>query len=53
MKNELKHFFESEKIEYFSILPYSAATEIRPDIMAREDFEPKSVIVFLVPYYSG
>ena len=53
MKNELKSFFESKKIEYFSILPYSAAREIRPDIMAREDFTPRSVIIFLVPYYSG
>jgi len=53
MKNKLKRFFENEKIEYFSHLPYSACKAVRPDIMAREDFFPRSVIIFLVPYYGG
>lgn len=53
MKNKLRRFFEKEKIEYFSVLPYSQCRIIRPDIMEREAFEPKCVIVFLVPYYSG
>lgn len=53
MKNKLGCFFENEKIEYFSALSYSDCKVTRPDIMAREDFVPKSVIIFLVPYYSG
>lgn len=53
MKNKLRRFFEEEKIEYFSLLPYSQCRIIRPDIMARENFVPRSVIIFLVPYYSG
>ncbi len=53
MKNRLKEFFDTEKIEYFSVLPYSECKVLRPDIMAREDFLPKSVIIFLIPYYGG
>jgi epoxyqueuosine reductase QueG len=53
MKKRLKQFFDSEKIEYFSVIPYSMTAVTRPDIMARESFVPKSVIIFLVPYYSG
>ena len=50
---EIESFFEKEKIEYFSVLPYSFCRESAPEIMAREDFSPKSVIIFLVPYYTG
>lgn len=53
MINRLKEFFDAEKIEYFSVLSYSDCKVTRSDIMAREDFAPKSVIIFLVPYYSG
>ena len=50
---EIESFFKKEKIEYFSVLPYSFCRETAPEIMAREDFLPKSVIVFLIPYYTG
>lgn len=50
---EINSFFEKEKIEYFSVLPYSLCRETAPEIMARESFLPKSVIIFLVPYYTG
>ena len=50
---EIKSFFEKEKIEYFSVLPYSFCRETAPEIMAREDFSPKSVIIYLIPYYTG
>ena len=50
---EIKSFFECEKIEYFGILPYSLCRETSPEIMARENFKPESVIVFLIPYYTG
>ncbi len=49
----MKSFFENEKIEYFSVLPYGLCRETSPKIMAREGFKPQSVIIFLVPYYGG
>ena len=53
MKDILKSFFESRKIEYYAALPYSACREINPGIMEREGFTPRSVIVYLLPYYTG
>ena len=49
----LESFFKIEKIEYFKVLPYSMCRESAPEIMARESFTPKSVIIFLIPYYTG
>jgi len=49
----IKSFFENEKIEYFAVLPYCVCRETSPEIMAREEFAPKSVIIFLTPYYTG
>ena len=51
MKNEIKEFFKREKIEYFNILAYKDVRETNPNIMARESFVPKSVIIYVVPYY--
>ena len=45
--------FQREKIEYFSSLAYEDVKVIREDIIARENFVPRSVIVYLVPYYAG
>ena len=53
MENIIKSYFASKKIEYYAVLPYSACREINPGIMEREDFKPKSVIVYLLPYYTG
>ena len=53
MRNLIKSYFESKNIEYYAVLPYSVCREINPDIMSREDFKPKSVIVYLLPYYTG
>ncbi len=50
---EIERFFEKEKIEYYASLPYSFCRETAPEIMARENFLPKSVIIFLIPYYTG
>lgn len=49
----LTELFSREKIEYFSSLAYSDCQVIRPDIIAREDFTPRSVIIYLIPYYAG
>ena len=53
MKDILKNYFHSKNIEYFAVLPYSACREINPGIMEREGFKPESVIVYLLPYYTG
>ena len=53
MKELLRKFFEREKIEYYGVLAYSDTKETSPEIMRREDFTPLSVIVFLMPYYTG
>ena len=53
MKDVLKSYFDLRKIEYYAVLPYSACREINPGIMEREGFKPESVIVYLLPYYTG
>lgn len=53
MNEALKTFFEEWGIEYFSTIAYSDCREINGAIMARESFTPKSVVVFLIPYYAG
>ncbi len=52
-QNMLKEFFKNEWIEYFSVLDYKSCIEISSSIIEREDFTPKSVILFLMPYYTG
>ena len=52
MQRLIKEFFEKEKIEYYASLPYSDMRLINERLVAREGFEPRSVIVFLIPYYS-
>ena len=49
----LKPFFDRERIEYFAVLDYKNCIEISAPIMEREDFTPRSVILFLMPYYTG
>ena len=53
MKNVIDRFFKSYGIEYYAVLSYADCREINPGIMTREDFVPKSVIVYLLPYYTG
>ena len=49
----LAEFFAREKIEYFAVLDYKNCIEISAPILEREDFTPRSVILFLLPYYTG
>lgn len=49
----LDEFFEKEGIECYSVLSYSDCRESAPRIMQREPFAPKSVIIFLIPYFAG
>ena len=53
MVSEINEFFKNQNIEYYSVLSYSDCRIIRSDIIERVGFVPKSVIVFLIPYYSG
>ena len=53
MKDLLKSYFDSKNVEYYAAVSYSDCKEINKNIMEREDFIPKSVIVFLLPYYTG
>ena len=53
MLDSLKEIFENEKIEYFSLLPYSLVRVTKERLVSREGFIPKSVIVYLLPYYTG
>ena len=54
MKSEIiSSYFASEHIEYYSVLPYGACRVTAPNIMERESFEPRSIILFLLPYYTS
>ena len=53
MTDVLADFFKKQSIEYYAVLDYSQAREINPSIMERESFKPRSVILFLLPYYAG
>ena len=53
MKEIIKSYFDSKNIEYYAVLDYSDCRQINPGIMEREDFTPRSVIVYLLPYYTG
>ncbi len=48
-----KKFFEKEKIEYYTVLDYRELCETSPEIMKREELTPRSVILYLLPYYGG
>ena len=53
MKNKIKECLLGHNIEYFSILSYSDVRETNSRIIEREGFTPKSVIIYLLPYYAG
>lgn len=53
MTDVLADFFKKQGIEYYGVLDYAEAREINPAIMERESFEPRSIILFLLPYYAG
>ena len=53
MKDILKEYFTSQNIEYFAVISYDDCVEINKRIIGREDFTPKSAIIYLLPYYSG
>ena len=53
VREQIKNTLLSLGIEYFAILPYDLCRETNAKIMEREAFRPKSIIIYLLPYYSG
>ena len=53
MRRELERLFLSLGIEYFAVLDYSDCIQTAPYIIERESFTPRSVIIYLLPYYGG
>ena len=53
MRERLASYFAENRIEYFSVLDYGACRETAKRIIDRESFVPRSVIVYLLPYYAG
>ena len=53
MREKIRQTLLGLGIEYFAILPYSLCRETNSRIIEREGFRPKSIIVYLLPYYSG
>ena len=54
MRRVLSAFFAEEHITEYGVLPISACRVLRPELFTRGgDFAPQSVILFLVPYYTG
>lgn len=53
MNKRIKDFFERENIEYYAALDYNNTVEINPRLRERKGIDAKSIIVFLLPYYSG
>lgn len=49
----LNRLFLEEKIEFVSVIDYSDCREINPRLASRIPFKPQSVILFLLPYYTG
>ena len=53
MHRDIEKCFLKAKIEYFAALSYNECSEIGAHIIKKIGFEPKSVFVFLIPYYAG
>ena len=53
VKEKLKAFFEDQKIEYFSVIPLSECRLIKPHLLERVGITSGSVIIYLLPYYTG
>ncbi len=54
MKQKLTAVFKKEHIEKWAVLPLSECEVTLPRLLEREEgFSPKSVILFLIPYFGG
>jgi epoxyqueuosine reductase QueG len=50
---DLKSIFSAEGIEYFAALDIKSLNVVNERLLERSALTPKSVIVFLIPYYGG
>ena len=50
-RERLESFFKSESIEFWGVLDYRDAREVSPHIAKRAGFIPKSIIMYLIPYF--
>lgn len=53
LNDVLTRYFEENGIEYYAVLDYGVCREINSSLMGRESFVPRSVIIFLIPYFAG
>ena len=53
MSESLRKAFEKENIEYFAALPIEECRVTRQELIDRAGIDARSVIVYLVPYYTG
>ena len=49
----LNKIFAEEGIEYLSVVDYKECRSINPRLESKIPFTPSSVIVFVLPYYTG
>ncbi|MBE6532409.1 MAG: epoxyqueuosine reductase [Ruminococcaceae bacterium] len=52
MKEKLREYFLATGIEYFSVLDYASCIETGARIIERASLTPRSVILYLLPYYT-
>ena len=48
----LSEYFAQMKIEYYAVRDYATLQVTAPEIAAREEFLPRSAILFVLPYYT-
>ena len=53
MREKISAALADYGVEYFAILPYDLCHETNSRIMERAGFVPRSIIVYLLPYYTG
>lgn len=53
MHERIREFFKNEKIEYYSALAYENVFEVNQRLRERNGIDAKSVIIFLLPYYTA
>lgn len=53
MDKRIIDFFKAENIEYYAALKYSDAVELNPRLRERAGVDAKSIILFLLPYYTA
>ena len=49
----IKKMFDSLGVEYYSIISFSHLIKTKPYLAERQGIEPKTAIIYLLPYYGG